>query len=372
MAEATLTKRSVRRVLLGVIALILVATLGVGGFYLWSVNQALSAMPREDLMPSDDPVAMETQFDEAPNLGVPAPEGGDAAPADAAEADAEGAIPPTNENIPPIEGGVADPGGTVHPGRPDVGAAGSLNYLLLGSDSRGSDRGRSDVMMVAHVPPTRDKVYLISFTRDMWVTIPGRGAAKINAGYAYGGVPLAVRTVENLIGTRIDHAVMINFTGFSGLTAALGGVTVNNQHATPGYPKGQITISGDEALKYVRERYNLPNGDLGRAQRQRAVVQGILTKMLSADVLANPAKFNQVVGQLGGFFTVDAGLTNQTIFEMATSVRVRGMGDLVSLQAPIAGFGRSRGGQAINLVDWPKMRQMSEAIRTGTMHSYAG
>lgn len=354
-------KRPVRRVLLGLLAFVLVATLGVGGFYLWSVNQALSGIPREDLMPDNAPLTMDADVNQEPNVGIPQEE---------ASEDGEGEVPLTNDDIPPIEGGIADPGGTINPGRPDVGAPGSLNYLLLGSDSRGSDRGRSDVMMLAHVPPSHDKVYLISFTRDMWVTIPGRGAAKINAGYAYGGVPLAVRTVENLIGTRIDHAVMINFGGFSGLTDALGGVTVNNKHATPGYPKGQITVSGEEALKYVRERYNVPGGDLGRAERQRAVVQGILSKMLSADVLANPAKFNQVVGQLGGFFTVDAGLTNQKIFETATSMRVTGTGDIVSLQAPIAGFGRSKGGQSINLVDWPKMRAMAEAIRTGTMGSY--
>ncbi len=357
-------KRPARRALVAVLAFVLLAVLGVGGYYAWSVNQALSAMPREDLMPDDAPLTMEAEVDEAPNLGTPAEE------ADA-EAETETAVPPTNEDIPSIEGGIAEPGGTINPGRPDLGAAGSYNYLLLGSDSRGSDRGRSDVMMLAHVPPSHDKVYLISFTRDMWVTIPGRGAAKINAGYAYGGVPLAVRTVENLIGTRIDHAVMINFTGFSGLTKALGGVTVNNKHATPGYPKGQITVSGDEALKYVRERYNVPGGDLGRAERQRAVVQGILSKMLSADVLANPARFNQVVGSLSGFFTVDGGLTNQKIFATATSMRITGTGDIVSLQAPIAGFGRSRGGQSINLVDWPEMRAMADAIRTGTMNSYA-
>lgn len=355
------TRRPVRRVLIGALAFVLVATLGLGGFYLWSVNQALTAMPRQDLMPDDAPLAVDDSVDQAPNVGVP--EG-------APDAAGEGEIPLTNDEIPTVEGGVADPGGAINPGRPDVGAAGSLNYLLLGSDSRGSDRGRSDVMMLAHVPPGHDKVYLISFTRDMWVTIPGRGAAKINAGYAYGGVPLAVRTVENLIGTRIDHAVMINFTGFSGLTTALGGVTVNNRHATPGFPKGQITVSGDQALKYVRERYNVPGGDLGRAERQRAVVQAILSRMVSADVLANPAKFNQVVGQLGQFFTVDAGLTNEKVFSTAASMRVRGTGDIVSLQAPIAGFGRSRGGQSINLVDWPKMRAMADAIRTGRMDSY--
>ncbi|HHU38199.1 MAG TPA: LCP family protein [Propionibacterium sp.] len=349
-----------RRVLLASLVLVLVAGLGVGGFYAWSVNQALSGVPREDLMPDEAPLTEDPNADTTPNLGTTTEE---------KTADAEVTEDDTAE--PTIEGGIAEPGGSLNPGRPGTGAEGSLNYLLLGTDSRGGgDRGRSDVMILAHVPPARDKVYLISFTRDMWVTIPGRGAAKINAGYAYGGVPLAVRTVENLIGTRIDHAAMINFDGFIGLTDAVGGVTINNKHATPGFPRGQITISGEQALKYVRERKNLPRGDLDRAERQRVVLEAIMGKVLSPETLANPGRFNAVVGRLGSFVTADAGLTNGEIVSTAASMRLSGRGDVVSLQAPISGFGRSRGGQAINITDWPRMRSMANAIRTGTMASY--
>ena len=69
---------------------------------------------------------------------------------------------------------------------------------------------------------------------------------------------------------------------------------------------------------------------------------------------------------------MDSGLTNDVIFQTATSMRVTGAGDIVSLQAPIAGFGRSNGGQAINLVDWPKMKELADAIHAGTMSSYRG
>ena len=357
---STTTKRPRRRrILLAALTFVLVAVLGVGGFYALSVQQALSGMPREDLMPDDAPLTADPELDARPNLGTQVDSG---APAPVAVEE--------ETTTSPIEGGVAEPGGSINPGRPGPGADGSLNVLLLGSDSRGNDRGRSDVMILAHVPPARDKVYLVSFTRDMWVTIPGRGAAKINAGYAYGGVPLAVRTVENLIGTRIDHAAMINFDGFIGLTDALGGVTVNNKHASPGFPRGQVTLSGEKALAYVRERKNLPRGDLDRAERQRLVLQAIAGKLLSADTLANPARFSAVANQLGSFVTVDQGLTNGQIVSIGTSLRLTGGGDVVSLQAPISGFGRSRGGQSINLVDWPRMRSMADAIHNGTMASY--
>lgn len=257
----------------------------------------------------------------------------------------------------------------------DAAVAGSFNYVLMGSDSRGEgDRGRSDVLMLAHVPPTRDKVYIVSFPRDMWVQIPGRGMAKINAAYAYGGEALATSTLESLIGVRMDHAAKINFDGFMGLTTELGGVTVDNQHASSSgayrWPQGEITIQGEEALTYVRQRYGLPNGDLDRAERQRAVVKSILMKMLSLDVLANPVKFNEVMGQLGNYFTVDDGLTNQAIFDTARSMKVDLEGDIVILQAPISGFGTSGDGQSIDIVNEPQLAEMAQAIRTGTMADY--
>lgn len=264
------------------------------------------------------------------------------------------------------------------PSRPAASAtaAGSFNYVLMGSDSRAEgDRGRSDVLMLAHVPPGRDKVYVVSFPRDMWVDIPGRGHAKINAAYAYGGDALATRTLESLVGVRMDHAAKIDFEGFMGLTEELGGVTVNNRVASSvgqySWPKGEITIQGDEALTYVRQRHGLPGGDLDRAERQRAVVKAILMKMMSANVLANPVTFNNVMGKLGQYFTVDAGLTNDVLFSTATSLKVSSGNDIVILQAPISGFGTSADGQSIDVVNDAQLEEMGKAIRTGSMADYA-
>lgn len=260
--------------------------------------------------------------------------------------------------------------------KPDAAIAGSFNYVLMGSDSRGQgERGRSDVLMLAHVPPMRDKVYIVSFPRDMWVTIPGRGQAKINAAYAYGGEQLATRTLESLVGVQMDHAAKINFEGFIGLTNELGGVTVYNRHASASapyrWPEGEITVQGEEALAYVRQRYELPNGDLDRAERQRAVVKAILLRLMDLDVLANPVKFNDVMGQLGQFFTVDEGLTNQVILSTATSMKVHSGEDIVTLQAPISGFGTSGDGQSIDIVNVAQLAEMAHAVRTGTMADYA-
>ncbi|MFV0451922.1 MAG: LCP family protein [Propioniciclava sp.] len=263
----------------------------------------------------------------------------------------------------------------------DAAAEGSFNYVLMGSDSRGEgDRGRSDVLMLAHVPPERDKVYIVSFPRDMWVQIPGRGHAKINAAYAWGGDALATQTLESLVGVRMDHAVKIDFEGFIGLTGELDGVTVVNRVASEDvvrgevlhtFPVGEITLQGEEALVYVRQRYTLPNGDLDRAERQRAMVKAILEKLMSRDVLSDPLRFNAVMESLGQYFTVDEGLTTQEIFSTATSMRVTGGSDIVMLQAHIAGFGRSPDGQAIDIVDEPQLAELAIAIQTGQMDAYA-
>ncbi len=262
-------------------------------------------------------------------------------------------------------------------GRPqeDAAVAGSMNYVLMGSDSRGEDRGRSDVLMLAHVPPEHDKVFVVSFPRDMWVDIPGRGKDKINAAFAYGGEPLATRTLESLVGVRMDHAVKIDFEGFVGLTEHLGGVTVENRIASSvgeySWPKGEITIEGDEALRYVRQRYGLPNGDLDRAERQRAVVKAIIGKLMKPETIANPAKFNAVAGEVSEFFEADEELTPAVVLQAAASMRINSGGDIVSLQAPISGFGRSPGGASIDVVNEKQLAEMAQAIRTGKMADYA-
>lgn len=260
---------------------------------------------------------------------------------------------------------------------PEPGAKGPLNYLLLGSDSRDPSNadgdGRSDTIMVAHLDADRQNAYLISFPRDMWVEIPGHGEAKINAAYSYGGSKLAVRTVEELIDTRIDHVVLADFEGFISLTEDLGGVTINNEHYSEShgytYPEGEITISGEEALWYVRERKQLPNGDLDRAKRQRIVLKAILEKGLSREVMSDPRKFTRFVAGVAKHLTVDGSLSNEEIRQVGLSLRLTG-DDVELLQAPISGFGTSPDGQSIDIVNEEQLAEMAKALKKDDLDSY--
>lgn len=248
-----------------------------------------------------------------------------------------------------------------------------VNFVLMGSDTQGGERGRSDSLMVAHVTGDREHVYLISFPRDMWVEVPGRGEAKINAAYSWGGAPLTVRTLENLLNVRMDHTVAIDFEGFVNLTTAVGGVTVYNPWPTEQgdmrFEEGEITIEGERALRYVRQRYQLPNGDLDRAYRQRTVVKGIIRKLATPETLTNPSRFSEVVGQVADTLTVDDQMTNAYVTELGMSMRIFGTDGVRMLQAPISGFATIQG-QSVDVVDHGRMDMLAESLATDTMDLY--
>jgi len=258
----------------------------------------------------------------------------------------------------------------------DPQATGALNFVLLGSDSRNTSdagNGRSDTIIMVHLNKVRDKAYLISFPRDMYVTVPGYGKNKINAAFAYGGPPLTVSTLEYLTNARMDHVVLVDFEGFIQLTDELGGVTVDNSDAFTShgfsFPTGKITVQGEEALWFVRERKSLPNGDLDRAKNQRKVVQAIVRKGLSADVISDPAMFTGFVSGVAKHLVVDQSLTDADIRSTALSLRLSGS-DIVSLQAPISGFGTTSDGQSIDVVDEGQMEALGTALRKDTMADY--
>ncbi len=107
------------------------------------------------------------------------------------------------------------------------------------------------------------------------------------------------------------------------------------------YPEGEITIAGEQALWFVRERKQLPNGDLDRAKNQRNVIKAIVAKGLSAQVLSDPATFTRFIGDVAKHLTVDNSLTDDEIRRTALSLRLDA-DDIALLQAPISGFGTVR------------------------------
>ncbi|MGF2618152.1 LytR family transcriptional regulator [Rossellomorea vietnamensis] len=182
-----------------------------------------------------------------------------------------------------------------------------ISVLLMGVDEREGDKGRSDTMIVLTVNPELKSVKMLSIPRDTLTDIVGHGTRdKINHAYAFGGVEMAMDTVENLMDIPIDHYVKINMEGFQEIVDAVGGVTVENDldFSSGGYDfaQGEITLSGKKALAYTRMRYEDPRGDFGRQERQRQIIQGIIREGASVSSLW---KFDDIFDALGNNIKTD-------------------------------------------------------------------
>lgn len=177
-----------------------------------------------------------------------------------------------------------------------------ISILLIGVDERKGDRGRSDSLIVLTVNPNKKSVEMVSIPRDTRTEIVGKGVQdKINHAYAFGGVEMAIATVENFLDIPIDYYVKVNMESFKDIVDAVGGVTVNNSFAFTyegvTFPKGEITLDGEKALKYSRMRYEDPRGDFGRQDRQKQIIEAVIKKGASLGSLANYDNILEAIGK---------------------------------------------------------------------------
>jgi LCP family protein required for cell wall assembly len=263
----------------------------------------------------------------------------------------------------------------------------ALNILLIGSDSRVNARApaaagstsdqRGDALVFIHLPADRQSIYGISIMRDLWVDIPGHGEAKINSALALGGLPLMTQTVESLLGTHIDHTVMLDFQGFAALTDALGGVDVDIKQPFTGtvddkvhFPAGVNRLNGLQALAFVRERHAFPDGDYQRVRNQQTFLKAVMAKMASDGSLADPDTVRKLVTTVLPHVTLDASFTPASLEELAFSLRNTAPGRGVFFTLPTAGTGTSRDGQSIVLQDRAATAALSAALGSGTLARY--
>lgn len=259
----------------------------------------------------------------------------------------------------------------------------SVNFLLLGSDTRaetsdGQDSatasGRSDTMMFVHVPGDRHNVTVTSIMRDTWVPIPGHGTAKINAAFSYGGIPLAVQTVETLLDTRIDHVATIDFQGFQDLVNALGGVdvTVPKQFDKDGtHFEGKMHLTGEQALWFARERHAFKDGDYQRVKDQQILMKAIISQTLSTSTLTSPSKVSNVVNDFSPYIGIDDDLTGTKLASLGFSLRSVRSSDVHFFTLPNSGTGWSPDGkQSIVKPDNAAIKAMGKALKKDDMDAF--
>ncbi|OBB99295.1 LytR family transcriptional regulator [Mycobacterium sp. 852013-50091_SCH5140682] len=225
------------------------------------------------------------------------------------------------------------------------GDDGAIDILLVGMDSRTDAHGNplseqeletlragddvstnTDTIILVRIPNNGKSATAISIPRDSYVEAPGWGKMKING--VFGDVKLdkmkqlvevqgedpavaepqaveagreeLIKTVANLTGVTVDHYAEIGLLGFALITDALGGVNVCLKNAVDeplsgaDFPAGWQKLNGPQALSFVRQRHDLPRGDLDRVTRQQAVMAALAHDVISGKTLSSPSTLGKL------------------------------------------------------------------------------
>ena len=196
------------------------------------------------------------------------------------------------------------------------------NILLLGVDSNGPDSDpfentRTDTIMLVSIDNTSKSVNVISIPRDSKVYIEGHGIDKINAAHATGGTDLTIKTVQDMFGVKIDHFILINYEGLKEIIKILGTIPVNvekklryKDYAGNLFIKldsGKQELNAEQVEQFVRFRHDAI-GDIGRVERQRILMKGIVSKIQSPE---NISKIPEIISVASNYVKTD-----MTIFDM--------------------------------------------------------
>ncbi|OKJ17478.1 hypothetical protein AMK19_04490 [Kitasatospora sp. CB01950] len=275
---------------------------------------------------------------------------------------------------------------------------GASTFLVVGTDDRagipeatlkdllhagGESCHCTDTMMIVQLSADHGRATVVSVPRDSYVDIPahqdrvsGKQVAaskgKINAAYGMGGAPLAVRTVEQSTGLRIDHYIEVNFLGFVSTVDALGGVQVctpkplKDEYSGLDLPAGTSRLDGAGALRYVRARHVDGSSDLGRMHRQQKFLAQLLHQASSGGTLLNPAKLTSVMDTVLRSVKVDKGLGNAELLDFASRLKDLSASNadfatvpLSSVDHPVPGWGSTV------LWDEKGAKALFDAVRAG-------
>ena len=277
---------------------------------------------------------------------------------------------------------------------------GAVDMLLVGMDSRTDAYGKpldrkvldmlhagksdgernTDTMILVHIPVDGTRAIAISFPRDSWVKLAGGfGKHRLNSAFAYAynnardeladtapdektldnqakteGRKNLIATIQDLVGhsVTIDRYAEVNLLSFYDVTNAIGGVDVCLKAAThdplsgADFPAGRQTISGAQALAFVRQRHQLPNGDLDRIVRQQVFLGALASKVLSADMLTSPTKVRQLIQAVKGSVVLSEGWQLSTFASQMSGLTAGGI-DFYTI--PVVGEARIGGADVLKV-----------------------
>lgn len=200
---------------------------------------------------------------------------------------------------------------------------GRIGILVLGVGGKGHEGSLlTDSMLRVSVPTSQGKIVIVSIPRDIWIP---EIRAKINSAYYWGsqqeigGMGLSKSVAAQVLGSKPEYGVVVDFSGFKNIVDSLGGIEVsvengftdnlypiagkeNDQcggdplfmcrYETITFDKGLQKMNGETALKYVRSRHSEDDQgtDTSRQLRQQAVISAIKSKVLSTEIIFNPKR----------------------------------------------------------------------------------
>jgi polyisoprenyl-teichoic acid--peptidoglycan teichoic acid transferase len=165
---------------------------------------------------------------------------------------------------------------------------GTVRLLLLGIDRapEGTALGRSDTMILISISPLKPDVHMLSIPRDLWVSIPGVGENRINTAHYFAeiaeegsGPQAAAETVQENFGVPVEYTLRVRFDGFKAVVTAMGGVNLDLPEPMAGYPAGKVSLDGDQALAFVRDRKG--TDDFFRMDHTRFLVLGAAKHLMN-------------------------------------------------------------------------------------------
>ena len=289
---------------------------------------------------------------------------------------------------------------------------GDTNILLLGLDSRRDNNGNNlprklldtmhvgsssaiggyntNTMILIHIPADGSHAVAISIPRDDYVDVAGYGPQKIKEAYGLAkysseikllkagvqnperekqsrdvGRALTIATIGTLLNVPIDHFAEVNLIGFYDLANAIGGVQVCLNHAVNDakysgaiLPAGLQTITGTQALAFVRQRHGLPNGDLDRTHRQQAFITGVITKFRTQGLFGDLGKLKGLLGVAQKDVVIDSGWDVLGFLPQAKALTG---GHITFHTLPIEGYAM-RNSQSVNLIDIPTVQKFTHDL----------
>ncbi len=270
-----------------------------------------------------------------------------------------------------LTGPAPSPSKAPDPNDPNAGQA--VNILLLGSDQRdgvnaqigGKAEGmRSDTTMVLHISADRSRVELVSIPRDSLVDIPsctmtngktskathGMFNSAFAVGWDTGGDMASAaactwKTVQQNTGIKIDHFVVVDFSGFQQMVDAIGGVPVcidNDMYSADAgldIKAGMQTLDGPTALAYARARKGKGVGDgsdTNRIGNQQKLVAAMVREVLSRDVLTDPGKLVAFLSAATSSLTTDDDMSIANMTGLAYNLRNISRGNITFMTIPWA------------------------------------